>query len=275
MITLLQYLIKLHENSRRLNRKTDHYINDPNEKNIHDIRTSIRRFNAAVSTLPRKYREEPLLLEYSKIANKLFKLNSEIRDSDIILIKLEKFSSSPQRNMVTDTLKQTRQAKLENAKTIAQTLKNLNSNMINGIGVTENELQKRYSKILSKLISRIDDAFPIVLTNPLKLEELHELRKDCKKIRYMLELVEKDDKNAASLIRILEKVQDILGSIHDSDATIIYLRSFAPNQEIQEVINKETKQRELGYEKFLLYSKRSLHLNPDSLLMRLKNTNKS
>jgi CHAD domain-containing protein len=275
LITLLQYLIKLHENSRRLSRKTDHYINDPNEKNIHDIRTSIRRFNAAVSTLPRKYREEPLLLEYSKIANKLFKLNSEIRDSDIILIKLEKFSSSPQRNMVTDTLKQTRQAKLENAKTIAQTLKNLNSNMINGIGVTENELQKRYGKILSKLISKIDDAFPIVLTNPLKLEELHELRKDCKKIRYMLELVEKDDKNAASLIRILEKVQDILGSIHDSDATIIYLRSFAPNQEIQEVINKETKQRELGYEKFLLYSKRSLHLNPDSLLMRLKNTNKS
>ena len=275
MITLLQYLIKLHENSRRLSRKTDHYINDPNEKNIHDIRTSIRRFNASVSTLPRKYREEPLLLEYSKIANKLFKLNSEIRDSDIILIKLEKFSSSPKRNMVTDTLKQSRQAKLENAKTIAQTLKNLNSNMINGIGVTESELQKRYSKILSKLISRIDDAFPIVLTNPLKLEELHELRKDCKKIRYMLELVEKDDKNAASLIRILEKVQDILGSIHDSDATIIYLRSFAPNQEIQDVINKETKQRELGYEKFLLYSKRSLHLNPDSLLMRLKNTNKS
>ena len=275
MITLLQYLIKLHENSRRLNRKTDHYINDPNENNIHDIRTSIRRFNAAVSTLPRKYREEPLLLEYSKIANKLFKVNSEIRDSDIILIKLEKFYSSPQRNMVTDTLKQTRQAKLENAKTMAQNLKNLNSNMINGIGVTENELQKRYSKILSKLISRIDDVFPIVLTNPLKLEELHELRKDCKKIRYMLELVEKDDKNAASLIRILEKVQDIVGSIHDSDATIIYLRSFAPNQEIQEVINKETKQRELGYEKFLLYSKRSLHLNPDSLLMRLKNTNKS
>lgn len=275
MITLLQYLIKLHENSRRLSRKTDHYINDPNEKNIHDIRTSIRRFNAAVSTLTRKYREEPLLLEYSKIANKLFKLNSEIRDSDIILIKLEKFSSSPQRNMVIDTLNQSRKAKLENAKTIAQTLKNLNSNMINGIGVTENELQKRYSKILSKLISRIDDLFPIVLTNPLKLEELHELRKDCKKIRYMLELVEKDDKNAVSLIRILEKVQDILGSIHDSDATIIYLRSFAPNQEIQEVINKETKQRELGYEKFLLYSKRSLHLNPDSLLMRLKNANKS
>ena len=275
MITLLQYLIKLHENSRRLNRKTDHYINDPNENNIHDIRTSIRRFNAAVSTLPRKYREEPLLLEYSKIANKLFNVNSEIRDSDIILTMLEKFSLSPQRNIVTDTLKQTRQAKLENAKTMAQNLKNLNSNMINGIGVTENELQKRYSKILSKLISRIDDVFPIVLTNPLKLEELHELRKDCKKIRYMLELVEKDDKNAASLRRILEKVQDILGSIHDSDATIIYLRSFAPNQEIQEVINKETKQRELGYEKFLLYSKRSLHLNPDSLLMRLKNTNKS
>jgi CHAD domain-containing protein len=275
LITLLQYLIKLHENSRRLNRKTDHYINDPNEKNIHDIRTSIRRFNAAVSTLPRKYREEPLLLEYSKIANKLFKVNSEIRDSDIILTKLEKFSLSPQRNIVTDTLKQTRQAKLENAKTMAQNLKNFNSNIINGIGVTENELQKRYSKILSKLISRIDDVFPIVLINPLKLEELHELRKDCKKIRYMLELVEKDDKNAASLRRILEKVQDILGSIHDSDATIIYLRSFAPNQEIQEVINKETKQRELGYEKFLLYSKRSLHLNPDSLLMRLKNTNKS
>lgn len=275
MITLLQYLIKLHENSRRLNRKTDHYINDPNEKNIHDIRTSIRRFNAAVSTLPRKYREEPLLLEYSKIANKLFKVNSEIRDSDIILNKLEKFSPGPKKNMVIDTLKQTRQAKLENAKTIAQTLKNLNSNMINGIGVTENELQKRYSKILSKLISRIDDGFPIVLTNPLRLEELHGLRKDCKKVRYLLELLDKDNKNAASLKRILEKVQDILGAIHDSDATVMYFRSYAPNQEIQEVINKEIKQRESRYNEFLQYAKRGLHLSPNSLLMRLKNINNS
>jgi len=275
LITLLQYLIKLHENSRRLNRKTDHYINDPNEKNIHDIRTSIRRFNAAVSTLPRKYREEPLLLEYSKIANKLFKVNSEIRDSDIILNKLEKFSPGPKKNMVIDTLKQTRQAKLENAKTIAQTLKNLNSNMINGIGVTENELQKRYSKILSKLISRIDDGFPIVLTNPLRLEELHGLRKDCKKVRYLLELLDKDNKNAASLKRILEKVQDILGAIHDSDATVMYFRSYAPNQEIQEVINKEIKQRESRYNEFLQYAKRGLHLSPNSLLMRLKNINNS
>jgi CHAD domain-containing protein len=258
-----------------LNRKTDHYIDDPNEKNIHDIRTSIRRFNAAVSTLPRKYREEPLLLEYSKIANKLFKVNSEIRDSDIILNKLEKFSSGPKKNMVIDTLNQTRQAKLENAKTIAQTLKNLNSNMINGIGVTENELQKRYSKILSKLISRIDDGFPIVLTNPLRLEELHGLRKDCKKVRYLLELLDKDNKNATSLRRILEKVQDILGAIHDSDATIMYLRSYAPNQEIQEVINKEIKQRESRYNEFLQYAKRGLHLSPHSLLMRLKNVNNS
>ena len=275
MITLLQFLIKLHENSRRLDRKTDHYINDLNEKNIHDVRTSVRRFNAAVSALPRKYREEPMLLEYCKVANRLFKLNSEIRDSDIFLAKLEKFAPSQQRKIVIDTLKQTRQAKLEDAKNIAQTLKDLNSNMINGIGVTENELQKRYNKILSKLISKIDNGFPIVLTNRMKVEELHELRKDCKKIRYMLELLDKDNKSAALLRRTLEKVQDFLGSIHDSDATIMYLRSYAPNQEIQEVINKETKQRELQYEKFLLYSKRSLHLNPNSLLMRLKNVNNS
>ena len=66
--------MKLHESIERLNSRTSAYIKNPNEKHIHDVRTSIRRFNSTFLSLPKKYRDGPMLLsEYNQIANKLFK----------------------------------------------------------------------------------------------------------------------------------------------------------------------------------------------------------
>ena len=43
--------------------------------------------------------------------------------------------------------------------------------------VTQKELEKRYNKIVSNLISQIETNFPIVITDSTKIEELHDLRK--------------------------------------------------------------------------------------------------
>lgn len=274
-MTLLAFLIKLHENLRRFDNKTNSYIKNSNEKNIHDVRTSIRRFNAAFLILPKRYRKGCLLSDYNQLANKFFRVNSELRDMDIIQEKLNAYPQTDQRNIVIDLLKKNRQSSLEGAKSIALSLKNMNSNKIlDKMDITEKELQKRYNKLLFDLISKIETNFLIVITNTLKIKELHELRKDCKKLKYILELLVKDNNNknniATGLIKTLQNIQDILGSIRDYDITIDYLKKLDPSKEIQEIVNNEIEQRRLKYEEFLRFCKRRLHISRDSFFTRIK-----
>ncbi len=113
--------------------------------------------------------------------------------------------------------------------------------------------------------------FPIVLANSLALEELHDLRIACKKLRYMLELLPDENKIALQTRQSLQKLKDILGSIHDSDFTIGYLRSLGQSsKEIQEIINMENDARRLKFEQFLNYCKRRLGISPDSFLIKLR-----
>ena len=271
MLNLLPFLTNLNENLQKVNNRINKYLNKTTAKKIHDVRTAIRRLDATFSTLPKKYRNGSSLSKYVSQCKELFKINSEIRDFDIICEKLYKYPSSVQRDSVIETLKETRKAKLDSAKTIALTLKNTDiATILDEIGVTEKELQKRYNKILSRLISDLESNFPRVLVNPSASEELHDLRIACKKLRYMLELLPDEDKLAVQTRQSLQKLQDILGSIHDSDFAIGYLRSLQSSKEIQEIINMENEVRRLKFEQFLNYSKRRLDISADSFLIKIR-----
>lgn len=272
MLNLLPFLTKLSENLQRVNKRVIKYLKDPNAKQIHDVRTAIRRLDATFLTLPKKYRNGSSLSEYVLKCKELFKVNSEIRDFDIIYEKLQKYPSNAQRDSVIEVLKATRDSSLEHAKTLARSIKSTDiSKIIDRIGVTEKELQKRYNKILTRLISKIESTFPDVLTNPLAIEELHDLRITCKKLRYMLELLPDENKNAMQIRKTLQRLQDILGAIHDYDFTTGYLKSLGQSsKEIQEIINIENEERRLKFEEFLKYCKRRLDISPDSFLIMIR-----
>ncbi|MDW0256608.1 MAG: CHAD domain-containing protein [Nitrososphaeraceae archaeon] len=272
MLNLLPFLTKLSENLQRVSNRINNYLKKSNAKQIHDVRTSIRRLDATFSTLPKKYRNGSPLSDYVLQCKELFKINSEIRDFDIIYEKLRKYPSSGQRDNIIEALKKTRKIKLERAKNVAVLLKSINTGTIlDELGVTEKELQKRYNKIVSRLISIIESTFPVVLANPLAIEELHDLRIACKKLRYMLELLPDDNKLAVQTRQSLQKIQDNLGSIHDFDFTIGYLRSLPQSSnEIQEIVDKENDIRRLQFEKFVNYSKRQLRISPDSFLFKIR-----
>jgi CHAD domain-containing protein len=157
---------------------------------------------------------------------------------------------------------------------------------VKSVNVKENaipakKLEMRYNKVVVRLRERIELDLPIVLTNankieelhelrktckkPIvltnanKIEELHELRKTCKKLRYLLELASHqngiNNKEINAVITELEDVQDILGSIHDSDTTIAYLKS-RPNK--PHILHDEISERNKKYEDFIQFCKRSL-----------------
>lgn len=272
MLNLLPFLTKLSENLQRVNNRINKYLKKPNAKQIHDVRTAIRRLDATFSSLPKKYRNGSSLSKYVLQCKELFKINSEIRDFDIINEKLQKYPSNAQRDSIIETLKETRNAKLETAKTVALSLKGINiATILDEISVTEKELERRYNKILSRLISDIESTFPVVLAKPLALEELHDLRIACKKLRYMLELLPDENKLAVQIGKSLQKLQDILGSVHDSDFTIGYLRSLPQSsKEIQEIINMENDERRLKFEQFMNYCKRQLRISPESFLIKIR-----
>ena len=272
MLYLLPFLTRLSENLQRVNNRVSKYLKTPNAKQIHDVRTSIRRLDATYLILPKKNRTGSSLSDYVLKCKEFFKVNSEIRDLDIIYEKLQKYPSNAQRNGVIETLKASRVATLERAKTIARSLKSTDTTrIIDKIGVTEKELQKRYNKTISRLISRIESTFPAVLTNQAKLEELHDLRISCKKLRYLLELLPEENDNVLKTRKTLQKLQDILGTIHDYDFTIEYLSSLGQSSmEIQEIITIEKEERNAKYHEFLRFCKRRLDISQDSFLIMIK-----
>jgi CHAD domain-containing protein len=272
VLDILPFLTKLHENLQSVNSRIKKYLKDPKAKNIHDIRTSIRRLNAAYSTLPKKYRTGSSMSAYILSCKELFKINSEIRDLDIIYEKLQKYPPNDNRNKIIDALKGTRVTKLEYAKNTALVLNNTDvSKLLDEIMVTQKELEKRYNKIVANLISKIETNFPIVITDSTKIEELHDLRKACKKLRYMLELLPIENKKALEMRKTLQKIQDSLGMIHDYDFTINHLElNEQPSNEVREIVNNERQERKLNYERFLGFCTRRLRMSPDSFLIRIR-----
>lgn len=272
MLDILPFLTKLHESLQKVNNRIKKYLKDPKAKNIHDLRTSIRRLDAAYSTLPKKYRTGSSMSTYILSCKELFKINSEIRDLDIIYEKLQKYPPNDSRNRIIDSLKETRVTKLEYAKNIALALNNTDSTkLLDEIKVTQKELEKRYNKIVANLISKIETNFPIVITDSTKIEELHDLRKACKKLRYMLELLPIENKKALEMRKTLQKIQDSLGMIHDYDFTINHLElNEQPSNEVREIVNSEMQERKLNYERFLRFCTRRLRMSPDSFLIRIR-----
>ena len=87
----------------------------------------------------------------------------------------------------------------------------------------------------------------------------------------MLELLPIENKKAFEMRKTLQKIQDILGAIHDYDFTINYLESVdQPSNEIREIINNEIQERKLSYERLIRYCARRLHVSPASFLIRIR-----
>jgi CHAD domain-containing protein len=136
--------------------------------------------------------------------------------------------------------------------------------------------RKRLLKMVRKLKTKIERKIPIVINNEDRMLVLHELRKDTKKLRYLIELVTKRDYERASerstgdedsdeqlgenhhrILRELEKIQGMLGEIHDYDVTIDYLNQqhLSNNSLISDIIENMINVRKKRFNEFVDYNK--------------------
>jgi len=257
-ISSKSFVKTLQENMQRVDRRVDGYLANSNEGNIHDVRTAIRRVDASFMSLPKNVRKKNRAYNYTTVSKRLFKINSQVRDYDIIYGKLEKYSSEPVYIELTESLKKRRDAKLRKARNIALSLRKLPLPKIDEGDIPDKNLQRRFNKVVSKYSDRIELNFPVVLTNASKIGQLHQMRKDCKKLRYLLELLTDQNKETGRMISELEEVQDMLGAIHDDDIMTAYLKRARRPKAVHHILDDEMAERTKKYEEFVQFCKRNL-----------------
>jgi CHAD domain-containing protein len=270
------YLDKSERNIQRVSNKLDDYIKEPNEEHIHDIRKAVRRLEASYRSLPsKKVRRKRVIRDYAEYSKKLFSINSQIRDFDIIGQKLSDVGNPDQLDKlesIKGSLFRQRRTKLNEAISFALELRKLRvPKLAKKIKVSDNRSEKRFGKLIAKFATRIERNLPIVVNDSEKVTELHELRKDCKKLRYLLELLpdsngkyqtgEMDD-YVSKLMEKLESVQDILGIIHDYDTIIAYLKrrkgTGTRSTLVNSIIAQLNQERQNKYEEFVKFTKADL-----------------
>ena len=250
---------KLQKLQGQFEKRLNAYIDSPdNEKNVHDVRTSLRRLDSMFLLFSKRLRNS----NRKRIAIywAFFKATSDMRDCDIIISKLALLS--PDCHSLSVGLGRKRDREL---KCVARKVKALRKvRAISLKRMSSDELETRIDKVTTKLCERIKENLSHALSDSENVKQLHSLRKDLKKLRYILEtldnqVVKKIEKKieAAGIpadIELLEKLQDELGEIHDSDITLQHLGS-SKSKIAKELYAREARIRELQYMDFVEHMK--------------------
>jgi CHAD domain-containing protein len=253
-----QIIDRINENFSRVNINLNLYLKDPDEKNIHDIRKSIRRAESAYMTLPKKYRKKKEIRDFIYQTKIFFKINSKIRDYDIFLKKIENYQKKNTGIYTKDIIleiQNNRKSNLRIAITTVEKIKVLEYPQIKKNNKRiQAKIKKRFTKVVENFLKKIKKNLPTIINDESKVEELHKLRKDCKRLRYILELKPTDKKDnhddLSKSITQLENLQDILGKIHDCDAILSFFDKSKNYPETKPLMNNERKIRKDLYKEF-------------------------
>lgn len=213
--------------SKQLSRSTDRFnsrlkafIASQNVKNVHDIRTLIRRIEVSFSLLPKNIRKKQTIAYYLTRSKSLFKLTSTIRDIDIVEGKIKKFQTFPGIPDILSRNAEKRKRLLSAALKSARALERTPSQRIKASQISESKLARRRKKIERRFEDYLDGKAATMLSNPSP-EQIHDFRKNCKMLRYAIEI--DSSKKKEKLETILEDIQTILGSVMDDYTTLRYL----------------------------------------------------
>lgn len=232
------------EKQNKSKNKVEEFLKDPGTRQIHDLRTSIRRLEAAYLIFPKSCKRKKTDSFVSSYKS-LFKKNSSIRDSDVIIGELLRNGLTDNSKIIKTVIKQ----KNKKLKSVLKNAKKISKLKFVELENTSTEkIIKKYEKIIYSLITKIQKYIPIVISDESKIKELHSMRKTAKKLRYILEV--EPNHSYQHIIDNMKSFQELLGKIHDCDITVEHLKKYSKkNSEVKSLILKESKIRSEMYNK--------------------------
>jgi CHAD domain-containing protein len=238
------------------------YLKDSNPENVRSLRIAIRRMSLCVELLPKKIRKEKATQTFVACLDEASKANAKVRDLDIVISKISTYKPEVSIDNQIAKINETRESQLQAARRQTLALQKPPIPRIKEKDLSAEKLQKRISKTTNQLILAINGRLPLVLQDVNNVRDLHLLRMDCRRLRYLVELFR--SKKIARLLSRLRSWQSLLGFIHDSDLTIDYLRNLGEEPEMQRILNDLMMQRTQSYEKFGSIAKQ---ISPVSLVL--------
>ena len=216
--------------------------------NTQALRRATKRLRTAYSVLPRRLRRDPRVRRYVEASRRLSKATGQVRDLDTIAAWTSQLSDSKDRRSLLSGLEKARGSTLRGASREAKQLLETRTPSVEPERLPQPGLEKRVEKVERRLVKRVDKEFEEFLSTQ-EVEVMHELRKDSKRLRHLLELTRNG--HAPPLLDRLRSIQDDLGAIRDHDLVIDYLRRMARLTSTRSLIREAIAKRHAKLEDFV------------------------
>jgi CHAD domain-containing protein len=212
------------------------------EEAVHDMRVAARRLKAVLSIFSDRFKNKQLK-HYSSGVRTLIQVLGEVRDTDIVLLRLRDFQHA-KAGMDDDqalgfVIKHEIRNRRKAERRLLGVLKRLHANdfardfrrFLKAADPAARAMERSFSETGQRVVTGLLKTFLIhtqkVLSHPRALGLLHAMRIDGKRVRYGMECFV--PAYTPEYERGLEEVKallDLMGSIHDCDVNIPRLRAW-------------------------------------------------
>jgi CHAD domain-containing protein len=258
LITEKSYASAFKAQLAELDRSIGSFVNGaipPPEESVHRLRASIRKSRATYTTLPKSAKKKNKnLRSYIKACRAAYRALSAVRDIDVVRSRIADWnkksdsitSSHPDQELIRERISRlsTSMSKVTGLNFVDKPDFTIKTN--------DKEIEKEFKRSVKQLKKKVRSMLPVVLESEDSKKELHALRKSYKRLRYTLQLDPKPSPEVEEKIKALKERQAILGSIHDSDIVLDFLRKESiPGLEVDAIIKAEEKVRHKNYISFV------------------------
>jgi len=202
-----------------------------------------------IDLLPKKVRNKGKIRRYLSPSKKLFKSTSRVRDADIIISNLHEFESLPAVNIGISKLQSEREKQVFEVLGRAKTLEKIKIPKVEKNQVGDMQLRKRKTKICLELESKINELLPAILRDFRKIDELHDLRKYCKNLRYVLDILPSEEEK--DLRRLMENWQKLLGTVRDIHTIQRFIEENKLTKDLEQLMSSLNAKRDRTLESFI------------------------
>lgn len=217
----------------------------PSPDQIHDLRVITRRIQTMCRLLPRGVRRSQAFKRFGLSLSSLMKATTQLRDLDTLMDTLRSHKGSlPSEFLV--TLENQRSDAAAHARVATGVLAEVPAPELDASLIRGKKLSRKLRKRLRRSRKMAAGLLTEVVNDETKVEELHALRKEVKKMRYLLELSDGNSSEHSTLT----KWQQSLGAIHDLDVAVSYLQG-SQKELKRDVILELRRARDVGYRKFV------------------------
>lgn len=217
-------------------------------ENVHDLRTAIRRYEAAERLLPGKIRRSSTHREFAEMCKSVFRSTTRIRDLDVVLRRVRQ-ESSPHALTLAEGLSEGRPVLVRSSRNAARSLLAASLPSIHHSDLSERRCRRRARRVEERIKVLASKELQETLSDERDQTSLHRLRKTCKELRYTLEVTTPGAEEAASIHK-LEELQEALGAIHDLDIAGAFLSHKRAGPGIADLIRADSRKRHDLYAAF-------------------------